>query len=716
MRKSLMVSIVILVAALPVFAQWHTDTRISNTSGSSYVAYSSGGWSVAADANDVYIVWRDYSFSDQTRAVNFPIGSPPAAGSGTGGISSSYGYDPGVAAGDGTNAHAVWQYSQNSYFNNFNGSSWGSQYDFGEYRWWRPAITDDDAGNSYITSYGYWYYPGFVYRVCYRERSSGGTWGPRINAWAPTSSDYHYFPYPSICLTPDGVRHISVGVYRSAGPAYTIGHLWSSNGTSWSNEYLLPAYSAYHVRPTSICSDPDGNLYIAYMDYPSPYQVSVLDNVGGSWNTPVQISNCPTSLYYLSICCDTSGTVWVAWEDRSGQTYEIYYATRPPGGSWSAPQEFTSNDGIVSRYPNLTADPHGNVHITWTDRRDGNYEIYYNWYTSGNGPGPDGRDLVCVRVTQPVGDIPKDPITPRAVIMNNGGGVDSGYAICEITGPGANYEKGNIEGIVYLDPAEQDEVEFPSWTPPGGAGDQYRVEVTVYLWPEKTTEDDDPLNNTKVEYATIMGGAQVDPIEIAVPQPGGLYHAMNPEANFKNIGEDPATNFYCYCEIYSMGYMTEPYIDSFAVANLDPDATVDVPFAEEWVCDDNLGYEAKFFAAIPGVPERELLGIEEFVQFQGIPGIAEARDALRIEVSGPNPFVKGTLVSYAVSYPTSVTIRVYDVSGQVVRTLHEGTLEGEGSLYWDGTDDAARALPGGLYFIRMLTPEFVKTTKAVLLH
>ena len=75
-----------------------------------------------------------------------------------------------------------------------------------------------------------------------------------------------------------------------------------------------------------------------------------------------------------------------------------------------------------------------------------------------------------------------------------------------------------------------------------------------------------------------------------------------------------------------------------------------------------------------------------------------------------------SLVSYSVGYPISTTIRVYDVTGKVVCTLHAGELSGSGSVYWDGTDDAAAELAGGLYFIRIITPGFSRTAKVVLLH
>jgi len=701
MRKTIVILSALALLAIPAFGQWHSDWRISNTSGSSYPAYNSGGWSIAVDAADVHITWYDYTTTQRIRYVGFPISSPPAAGSGTA-VSTGYGYHPTVAT-DGSNAHVEWYYSSTCYFREYNGSSWGSILSHGYYY---PAIADDDAGNSHIA---YNRYSGGRRRIYYIRRNAGGGFGSAVQVYDPGS---RWANYPSICLTSTDEIHMSFGNYNGN----QLRHAYSSNGTSWTNE-VVPGVSTYYSHKTSICRNSDDELYIAYRTRSSPYDIYVVDNVGGSWNTPVNVSNDPNSSYYPSICCDTADNVWVFWHDYRGTRYEVWYnRLDAETGTWDGATNLTSDDGQYSGYPHAAADEEGGIHVCWRDRRDGNYEVYYNWFTASGG-GPGGRDLVCVKINQPLGKISKDPIKPKAVIKNNGGDVDSAYAICEITGPGANYDEGNIEGILELEPGQEDEVEFPSWTPPGGPGDKYTVNVTVYLWPEKTTEDDDPLNNTKVEYATIEGGAQVDPITIAMPEMGGTYDKMSPEATFQNVGDDPATDFYCYCEINSVAFFTEPYIDSFAVANLDPEATVDVTFAE-WICDDSLAYEALFFAAVPGAVDRDLLGIEELVPFNGIPwsGVAENPDALRIEVSGPNPFVHGTLLAYNMNGETPVTIRIYDASGQAVRTLHDGALSGEGSLYWDGTDDVGRKLGAGLYFIRIATPNFTKTSKVVLVN
>jgi hypothetical protein len=48
-----------------------------------------------------------------------------------------------------------------------------------------------------------------------------------------------------------------------------------------------------------------------------------------------------------------------------------------------------------------------------------------------------------------------------------------------------------------------------------------------------------------------------------------------------------------------------------------------------------------------------------------------------------------------------VSVRVVDLAGRTLRTLHEGALApGLHAIPWDLADDAGRAAPPGLYFVR----------------
>ena len=65
----------------------------------------------------------------------------------------------------------------------------------------------------------------------------------------------------------------------------------------------------------------------------------------------------------------------------------------------------------------------------------------------------------------------------------------------------------------------------------------------------------------------------------------------------------------------------------------------------------------------------------------------------------PNPFRHSTVITYAIRQPSRVQIQVYNVVGQLVRTMvDKRKMPGEYSLPWDGVDGQGKALPGGVYF------------------
>jgi hypothetical protein len=74
----------------------------------------------------------------------------------------------------------------------------------------------------------------------------------------------------------------------------------------------------------------------------------------------------------------------------------------------------------------------------------------------------------------------------------------------------------------------------------------------------------------------------------------------------------------------------------------------------------------------------------------------------RLDHARPNPFNPRTTIDYSVATPCRVVLRVYDLSGRLVRTLVDRDVEaGEHKIVWDGTMDDARRAASGVYFVRM---------------
>jgi hypothetical protein len=84
--------------------------------------------------------------------------------------------------------------------------------------------------------------------------------------------------------------------------------------------------------------------------------------------------------------------------------------------------------------------------------------------------------------------------------------------------------------------------------------------------------------------------------------------------------------------------------------------------------------------------------------------------------SFPNPFNPFCTIRYDIPKACRVTLRVFDVSGFIVRTLVDRWEEpGFHNEIWDGMDEDERELPSGVYFYRLEAGDFAATRKMVLL-
>ncbi len=84
--------------------------------------------------------------------------------------------------------------------------------------------------------------------------------------------------------------------------------------------------------------------------------------------------------------------------------------------------------------------------------------------------------------------------------------------------------------------------------------------------------------------------------------------------------------------------------------------------------------------------------------------------------SFPNPFNPRTTLSFSLPEEQVVQVAVHDLAGRHVRTLHQGTMPaGEQRLTWEGTDVAGRAMPAGVYLVRVTGADWERATKVLLL-
>jgi hypothetical protein len=86
----------------------------------------------------------------------------------------------------------------------------------------------------------------------------------------------------------------------------------------------------------------------------------------------------------------------------------------------------------------------------------------------------------------------------------------------------------------------------------------------------------------------------------------------------------------------------------------------------------------------------------------------------RLSASRPNPFRGSTSLQLEMPSTSHASIRVYDVSGRLVRTLVDGGLDaGIHEIGWDGRDTNGQLVASGVYLVRMQAAQFGATRKIV---
>lgn len=83
-----------------------------------------------------------------------------------------------------------------------------------------------------------------------------------------------------------------------------------------------------------------------------------------------------------------------------------------------------------------------------------------------------------------------------------------------------------------------------------------------------------------------------------------------------------------------------------------------------------------------------------------------------LEQNYPNPFNSNTWINYSLPGQSNVTVNIYNIRGELVRTLINGQqAAGSHSIEWNGFSDDGNSTAPGIYFYRLQTDDFTGTLK-----
>jgi hypothetical protein len=710
--------------------------------------------SLAFDGTNYLVVWSDYRNGsdydlygarvDTSGTVLDPSGIAISAAAGD--------QDCPWVAFDGTNCLVVWE----DYRSASNWDIYGARVD-------TSGAVLDPSGIAISIAADHQEYPsvafdGTYYLVVWEDHRSVSDidiYGARVDASGTVldpsgtaiSAAVDDQGYPSVAF--DGTNYLVVWEdHRSGSDSDIYGARVDTSGTVLEPSGIAISTAAGYQWSSRVASDgtdclvawhdygsgPDEDIYGARVDTSG----TVLEPSG----TIISTAPAPQPQYYPSVAFDGTNYL-VVWADhRSGSGYDIYGARVTDSGTVLDPSGIAVCNAVNEQYSPSVAFDGTDYLVVWQDYRSGIEDDIYGARVTASGTvlDPSGIAISSDVDYQEVPSVAFDGTNYLVVWEDLRNGYDNTYGarvdtsgtvldplgIAISTGAydeyspsvafdGTNYlivwydsrsapgydiygARVDTSGTV-LDPsniaisAAADNQESPS----------VAFDGTDYLvvWRDHRggSGSSDEIYGTRVDAS----GTVLDPPGIAVSTAAG-------DQSYPSVAFD-GTNYLVVWEDYRNGVDSDIY-----GARVDVSGTLLDPSGIELV---NQPYERRYPAVARG-PNSQLLIVYDgfasdpyntdrvFGAFYPEVGVEERPEPgsktpqARLEQGYPNPFSQSAVIRYQVPAPARVALRVYDISGRLVRTLVDGE-KGPGlcTEVWDGADDSGNHVTSGIYFCEL---------------
>ncbi|UCE37653.1 MAG: BNR-4 repeat-containing protein [Thermoplasmata archaeon] len=317
---------------------------------------------------------------------------------------------PTIAVDSTGTAYLAWYDYRNDLYNSdiyfAKSSDWGETWtdpnilvDVGSGNQSNPSIAVDSAGTLYLA----WQDDGGVDWDIYFTRSENGgeSW-----AYPPTKISTAGGTQTDPCLKVDSSDNIYVVWEDDRNSNFDIYFAMSTNrGDDWSDPNTKvnrdPA-SSLQLNPT-VAVDAEGTIYVAWEDkITGDFDIHAASSTDGgeTWSTSVRVNKDTTvkSQNEPSIGVGPNGDIYLAWQDYRDDNNDIYFAKSTDGGAnWTDPNKKINTDtGAASQLsPSLTVSHTGTIYVTWQDKRNGNFDIYFAYSLNYGVTWTDPNLRVC---------------------------------------------------------------------------------------------------------------------------------------------------------------------------------------------------------------------------------------------------------------------------------------------------------------------------------
>ncbi|MFL5897679.1 MAG: hypothetical protein ACJ76D_04345 [Solirubrobacterales bacterium] len=200
-------------------------------------------------------------------------------------------------------------------------------------------------------------------------RSVGGSWSAPVTLSAAGAVS------ALVAVGPEGNVTAVWLLEREEGWRSVVQSATRSVGGSWSAPVTLsPPRNA--ARSPQIALEPQGGATVVWEEEYSDAIESSTRSSGGSWSTPVTLSANGVAGGWPQVAVDSQGNataVWAGWTSN-GRRIQIQTATRPAGGTWSAPVSISRAGHRHVQDPQIAVSPQGEATAIW-QRSNGSYLV-----------------------------------------------------------------------------------------------------------------------------------------------------------------------------------------------------------------------------------------------------------------------------------------------------------------------------------------------------
>src|SRR5512140_45386 len=221
-----------------------------------------------------------------------------------------------------------------------------------------------------------------------------------------------------------------------------------------------------------------------------------------------------------------------------------------------------------------------------------------------------------------------------------------------------------------------------------------------------------PGDSLKVSVWLKASGLQPDS---AAKNPGSwgvgltpqFFATVDPNAGYSGVGPDSVFKFPSVTSFDWTQYSTTFYVpkDSFTTTgnNKGPVNSVEIRLHVYSTFVGTVYFDDVTFTRIAGTTSVEPVA-------DGIPKVYELSN------NYPNPFNPSTMIQYAVPRASNVSLIIYNILGQQVRTLvDQPHTAGRYTVSWDGRDNLGHVVGSGVYFYRLIAGETTIVKKMLML-